>query len=125
METEVQSPVKMSLPERDKGRHEMQRQNQSTSGRMDPPSLPLNPSSQLFEKSHDKNAGSKKRSGGYGSSNTYNVKKCGVALPKASRLISPIAVQPPSTSSTVGGPSMLNRSTGDFKKDFSSFGTYR
>ena len=127
METEVQSPLKTTVAEKDKGRSEAQKISQSTSGRMDPPSLPLTPSSsQSLERSPDKNVISKKRSGVCGSSHVSNAKKTGGSVAKGSHLPSPNIVQAPTTSATVGGPSLPNRSSiGSTNQDSSSFRTYR
>ena len=94
METEVQSPIKSALSDKDKHKNDSQKPSQSSTGRMDPPK-------------------------------TSPSKKSALTLPK-STISSQSIVQAPATSSTVGGPSLPNRSTiGSSNQDFSSFRTYR
>ena len=91
METEVQSPIKSTSPEKDINKMDSHKANHLSAGKMDPPKT-----------------SSSRKSGTTPVKNASNI------------------VQAPTTSSTVGGPSLPHRSSiGSSNQDFSSFRTYR
>jgi hypothetical protein len=91
METEVQSPIKCTSPDKDMNKMDSPKVNHLSVGKMDPPKTSVS-----------------KKSSGTPIKNTSNI------------------VQAPTTSSTVGGPSLPHRSSiGSSNQDLSSFRTYR